>query len=127
MKMLQIEEEDDLLAWIDVTKPRADGMDTYQDGPVISSFRREFRGPPDGSVLYGRLYISPANGVDKFGRKKVYGRWDKVKLPDGRELPVCFRLGNPDGMAELDPTPPPGFARFSRAMPLVAVHRFVYE
>jgi serine/threonine-protein kinase len=126
MKLLRIDIEDDAEAWIDLTKPRAQwGMTTYQDGPVVSSFVERFGDIPEGSVLFGRLYVS-GNGVDQFGRKKVYGRWDKVKLTDGRELPVCFRLGNPDGFAETEPSPP-GYARFPHNMPLVAVDRFVYE
>ena len=126
MKLLRIDIEDDAYAWIDVTKPRVEyGRTLYQDGPVVSSFVERFGDIPEGSVLFGRLYVS-GNGVDEFGRKKTYGRWDKVKLTDGRELPVCFRLGNPDGFAETEPSPP-GYARFPYIMPLVAVDRFVYE
>lgn len=126
MKMLRIDIADGEEAWIDLTKPRARrGLATYQDGPVVSSFVKRFGDIPEGSVLFGQLYVS-GNGVDEFGRKKVYGRWDKVKLTDGRELPVCFRLGNPDGFAELEPSPP-GHARLPHNMALVAVKRFVYE
>jgi serine/threonine-protein kinase len=126
MKMLRIDIEDGAEAWIDLSKPRAlSGLTTYQDGPVVSSFVYRFGDIPEGSVLFGRLYVS-GNGVDAFGSKKVYGRWDKVKLTDGRELPVCFRLGNRDGLYENEPSPP-GYARFPHNMPLVAVERFVYE
>jgi serine/threonine-protein kinase len=130
MKMLRIDIEDGAEAWIDLSKPRSDwSLTTYQDGPVVSSFVERFGDIPEGSVLFGRLYVS-GNGVDEFGSKKVYGRWDKVKLTDGRELPVCFRLGNRDGLYEStgDGAPlPPGYARFPHNMPLVAVDRFVYE
>lgn len=130
MKQLRIEVDDYAEAWIDVTKPRAEfGYTTFRDGPVVSSFAYRFGDIPEGSVLFGRLYVS-GNGVDKYGDKRVYGRWDKVKLTDGRELPVCFRLGNRDGLYENSdknaPTPPDQ-ARFPHNMPLQAVDRFVYE
>lgn len=130
MKQLRIEVDDFAEAWIDVTKPRAKfGYTTFRDGPVVSSFAYRFGDIPEGSVLFGRLYVS-GNGVDKYGDKRVYGRWDKVKLTDGREFPVCFRLGNRDGLYENSdknaPTPPDQ-ARFPHNMPLQAVDRFVYE
>jgi serine/threonine protein kinase len=130
MKQLRIEVGDYAETWIDITKPRARfGYTTFRDGPVVSSFVERFGDIPEGSVLFGRLYVS-GNGVDKYGDKRVYGRWDKVKLTDGREFPVCFRLGNRDGLYENRdenaPTPPDQ-ARFPHNMPLVAVDRFVYE
>ncbi|WP_375767794.1 hypothetical protein NR798_39930 [Archangium gephyra] len=72
-----------------------------------------------------RLWVT-GNGTDNEGRKQVFGRWDKAKLPDGREVPVCFNLMNPDGTYESE-VGPPGYARLPRQMPVVAVRRFVFE
>ncbi|HYO60234.1 serine/threonine-protein kinase [Archangium sp.] len=125
MKSLRIDIGEGRNAWLDVTKPRWNMRDNFTDGPVVSSFIDSFRDLPEGSVLYGWLWVT-GNGVDHKGRKKVYGRWDKAKLPDGTELPVCFILANPDGAHELE-VGPPGYARLPRQGPLVAVKRFVFE
>ncbi len=125
MKALRINIHDAVPAWLDVTKPRENMVDNYTDGPVVSSLLRDFGDLPQSAVLYGRLWVT-GNGVDVFGRKKVYGRWDRAKLPDGREVPVCFIMGNPTGLPEAEVSPP-GYARMARRAPLVAVKRFVFE
>jgi eukaryotic-like serine/threonine-protein kinase len=128
MKSLGIEPYDRKEAWLDVTKPRSRGRDNYKDGPVVSIFDEMFGAPgnlPVGSVLYGWLWVT-GNGTNEEGRKQVFGRWDKVKLPDGRELPVCFNLANRDGAYELE-VGPPEYARLPRRVPLVAVERFDFE
>ncbi|MCY1081667.1 serine/threonine protein kinase [Archangium lansingense] len=125
MKSLGIELYDGREAWLDVTKPWARGRDNYKDGPVISSLANSFGDLPEGSVLYGWLWVT-GNGTNEEGRKQIFGRWDKAKLPDGRELPVCFNLANPDGAYELE-VGPPEYARLPRRVPLVAVKRFVFE
>jgi serine/threonine-protein kinase len=114
-----------LNVWLDVTKPLARGLDNFTDGRVISSVEESLYGLPEGSLLYGWLYVT-GNGVNKWGQKKIYGRWDKAKLPDGRELSVCFVLANPDGADEVEPGPPT-YARLPRGVPLIAVKRFVFE
>jgi eukaryotic-like serine/threonine-protein kinase len=125
MKSLRIESYDGREAWLDVTKPRSNDLDNFADGLVISSFVRDFGDLPKGSVLYGRLWVT-GNGTDNKGRKQIFGRWDKAKLPDGREVPVCFNLMNPDGTYESE-VGPPGYGRLPRRVPLVAVERFVFE
>ncbi|OJT26882.1 hypothetical protein BO221_02380 [Archangium sp. Cb G35] len=125
MKALRIDIDDGREAWLDVTKPLVVGGDNYGDGPIISTFMDDFGDLPAGSMLYGRLWVT-GNGTDNEGRKQIFGRWDKAKLPDGREVPVCFNLLNRDGAYE--PTVgPPGYARLPRTVPLVAVDRFVFE
>ncbi|HEX5750738.1 MAG TPA: serine/threonine-protein kinase [Archangium sp.] len=125
MKSLNIDINDGRDAWLDVTKPLALGGDNYADGPVLSTFMDDFGDLPAGSVLYGRLWVT-GNGTDNEGRKQIFGRWDKAKLPDGRVVPVCFNLMNPDGVYE-STGGPPGYARLPRNITLVAVDRFVFE
>jgi serine/threonine-protein kinase len=125
MKSLRIHIDDGREAWLDVTKPLVAGGDHYADGPILSTFMDDFGDLPAGSVLYGRLWVT-GNGTDDEGRKQIFGRWDKAKLPDGREVPVCFNLMNRDGTYE-SRVGPPGYARLPRHVPLVAVDRFVFE
>lgn len=125
MKALRIDIHDGRDAWLDVTKPLVLGGDNYADGPVISTFLRDFGDLPKGSMLYGRLWVT-GNGTDNEGHKQIFGRWDKAKLPDGREVPVCFNLMNRDGVYE-SRVGPPGYARLPRTITLVAVDRFVFE
>jgi serine/threonine-protein kinase len=111
--------------WLDVTKPRYRGLDNYTDGPIISSVANSKGDMPEGSLLYGQLWVN-GNGVDHRGHKRLYGRWNRLKLPDGRELPVCLILGGSEGLAEVQ-IGPPGYARFPRIAPLMSVKRFVFE
>jgi serine/threonine-protein kinase len=97
-----------------------------EDGPIVSSLEGDIGDMPEGTLLYGYLYVSGDWGENRFGGKKVYGRYHKAKLPDGREFPVCFMLGNEDGMPRLAGSPP-GEVWLWRSLPIRPVERYIYE
>ncbi len=97
-----------------------------EDGPIVSRLEGDIGDMPEGTLLYGYLYVSGDWGENRFGGKKVYGRYHKAKLPDGREFPVCFMLGNEDGMPRLDGSPP-GEVWLWRSLPIRPVERYIYE
>jgi serine/threonine-protein kinase len=96
------------------------------DGPIISKLEDNIGDMPEGTLLYGYLYVSGDWGENRFGGKKVYGRYHKAKLPDGREFPVCFMLGNADGVPRLQDSPP-GVVWLWKSLPVRPVKRYIYE
>jgi serine/threonine-protein kinase len=115
-------------------KPGAIGAETLEearavfrdDGPIISKLEYNIGDMPKGTLLYGYLYVSGDWGENRFGGKKVYGRYHKAKLPDGREFPVCFMLGNADGVPRLQDSPP-GVVWLWKSLPVRPVKRYIYE
>jgi serine/threonine protein kinase len=72
---------------IDINQP-GDGLGTYSPGPLVS---RVEKGPmPEGTLLYGQLWTE---GLTKFGKGAVLGRYTEALFPDGRRIPVCILLG----------------------------------
>ncbi len=97
-----------------------------EDGPIVSRLEGDIGDMPEGTLMFGYLYVSGDWGENRFGGKKVYGRYHKAKLPDGREFPVCFILGNEDGMPRLAGAPP-GVVWLWRSLPIRPVKRYVFE
>jgi serine/threonine-protein kinase len=65
----------------------------YREGPVTSrveDFFENQRALPEGTLLYGRLWILDSKGL-------VMGRWTEALLPDGRKFPVCYVLSDRTG------------------------------
>jgi serine/threonine-protein kinase len=107
-----------------LTDPQQGEPDQYgsmaiiSSGPIISQVRWSRNpGIPKGTLFYGRLY---AEG------KNVYGRYDQARTPQGKTLPICFTLGDEDGIPDKEPGPRPGLYRIPRALPAFAVKRFVF-
>jgi serine/threonine-protein kinase len=61
-----------------------------RDGPITSMLRDEQGKLPAGSLLYGQVWTTDG--------EYAFGRYTRVKTPDGREYPVCFRLSNEEGL-----------------------------
>jgi serine/threonine-protein kinase len=97
-----------------------------EDGPIVSRLEGDIGDMPEGTLMFGYLYVSGDWGENRFGGKKVYGRYHKAKLPDGREFPVCFILGNEDGMPRLAGAPP-GVVWLWRSLPIRPVKRYIFE
>jgi serine/threonine-protein kinase len=96
------------------------------DGPIISKLEDDIGDMPEGTLLYGYLYVRGDWGENRFGGKKAYGRYHKAKLPDGREFPVCFMLGNADGVPRLQDSPP-GVVWLWKSLPVRPVKRYIYD
>ncbi|MBN1207311.1 MAG: hypothetical protein JXB05_20675, partial [Myxococcaceae bacterium] len=61
----------------------------YREGPITSrmeSLPGDQCGPPEGTLLLGRLWVVDADA------SRVMGRFTEAVLPDGRRVPVCFVL-----------------------------------
>jgi serine/threonine-protein kinase len=106
-----------------LTDPQQGGPDRYgssalvRSGPIISQVRGSLNpGIPEGTLFYGRLYTEGKN---------VYGRYDRARTPQGKTLPICFTVGDEDGLAKSLGSKP-GATLIPRAIPAIAVKRFVF-
>jgi len=80
-----------LLITVDVTKGRIpeplakdeDAMTVYKDGPVTGAFGEAEGKAPAGTRLEGHLWTTG---------DRIYGRYRRATLPDGRTVPVCVEL-----------------------------------
>ena len=77
--------------WIDMTKGRTpkpltkreDAYTVYKDGPVTGELGRDERKAPEGTLLEGHLWTTG---------DRIYGRYHRAHLPDGRTVPICLEL-----------------------------------
>ncbi|WP_426757290.1 serine/threonine protein kinase [Myxococcus sp. Y35] len=60
-----------------------------RDGPIISKLEKPMWSLPAGTLVYGQVWT---------GGENITGRYTRVRTPDGNEYPVCFLLGNEEGM-----------------------------
>jgi serine/threonine-protein kinase len=128
MERLGFTENTSGLLVLDIHQPdTASGeLGRYQDGPITSVLKwDEKRILPPGSLLIGTLWTyggrKPRAGVDM-----TYGRYTEVRTPQGERYPVCFLLGNRDGVPQ-EETSRPGAVVLPRTLPFFAVKRFVFE
>jgi serine/threonine protein kinase len=108
------------LAIIDINQPGDEGqVGTYQAGPIISRLVTEgLPSPlPEGTLLYGQLWTE---GLTKWGRPAVYGRYTEALLPDGRRVPICFTPNDQTGLAAKDESSTPGQTRLRRMWSAIA-------
>ncbi|MDY7231408.1 serine/threonine protein kinase [Hyalangium rubrum] len=112
---------------VDVQQPGTSG-DTgrYQDGPITSVLLGEPTATlPAGSLILGTLWTSSGR-IDRWGDAKVYGRYTEVRTPNGQRYPVCFTLGDEDGVPQLEGSQP-GAALLPRSVPFKIVKRYIFE
>ena len=97
----------------------------YQDGPITSVIKGDSKGIlPSGSLLIGAL---KTYNKSKYPDEHVtYGRYTEVRTPQGKRYPVCFLLGNEDGVPQYEASQP-GAVVLPRTLPFFAVKRFVFE
>jgi serine/threonine-protein kinase len=93
----------------------------YRDGPLVSQLDESMGDLPQGTLVYGYLWT---------GGKRIVGHYDRVKLPTGETLPVCFALGfeaTDNGIPNVYPSPGPGAVTLPQVVPIVRVYRFEGE
>ncbi|WP_245815027.1 hypothetical protein [Cystobacter ferrugineus] len=124
---LKIRTGSDLRAVVDINQPGDMSEEgTYQDGPIIGRLTVGDGNLPEGTLLHGRLWTGP-NIYDvetNVERAAVMGRYTLAVLPDGRKLPVCIVLGNPDGRVPMREGSKAGAAVLNRELPVSAVWRW---
>lgn len=104
---------------VDVNQPGHYGqVTTIQDGPIVSRLDENMEGMPEGTLLYGYLWT---------GGEKIFGHYDRAKLPNGDILPVCIALGgfsDKQGLPKLWGSTAPGTVEIARQVPALMVERF---
>ncbi|MCY1075533.1 serine/threonine protein kinase [Archangium lansingense] len=116
--------DSDLLAVVDINQPSdVSEPGVYTDGPVIGRITEGDGNMPEGTLLHGRLWTGPGiyDLEANVPRAAIMGRYTLAVLPDGRKLPVCIVLGNPDGRVPKREDSKEGAALFSREAPVSAV------
>jgi serine/threonine-protein kinase len=75
---------------VDVTKriprpltKREDALTVFQDGPVTGELAEAEGKAPKGTRLEGHLWTTG---------DRIYGRYRRAQLPDGRTVPICVEL-----------------------------------
>lgn len=109
---------------IDINQPgEVQQEGSYHPGSIISRVvKHSWEGPlPDGTLLYGQLWTE---GLTKYGKEAVLGRYTEALLPDGRRVPVCFILGDQTGLTAKNPGSKAGDARLPRQWMGFAVRRW---
>jgi serine/threonine-protein kinase len=130
MAKLGFTEQTSGLLVLDIHQPDtpAGELGRYQDGPITSVLKGdEKRILPPGSLLIGELRTyrrrKSQSDVDV---DVTYGRYTEVRTPEGKRYPVCFLLGNPDGVPQYEASQP-GAVVLPRTLPFFAAKRFVFE
>ena len=113
---------------LDIKQPdsKSGELGRYQDGPITSVFLGAEKGTlPPGTLLIGALktYSKRKTRADL---DVTYGRYTEARTPDGERYPVCFLLGNEDGVPQYEDSRP-GAAVLPRTLPFFVVKRFVFE
>jgi len=106
---------------IDINQPGTNQQEgVYRSGPIVSKVvKYSWTGPlPEGTLLYGQLWTE---GLTKYGKEAVLGRYTEALLPDGRRVPICFVLGDQTGLTIKNPGSTPGQARLPREFGVLAV------
>jgi eukaryotic-like serine/threonine-protein kinase len=90
------------------------------EGPVTAEILGPWGSLPDKTPLYGELF---------FGEGRVYGRFNRLSLPDGALVPVCLSLteiGDPDQLGvKMRPGSTSEKARVNNAPWVMALSSFV--
>ncbi len=124
---LKIRTASHLQAVVDINQPgdmSEEGV--YTDGPVIGRLTVGDGNMPEGTLLHGRLWTGPGiyDLETNVERAAVMGHYTLAVLPDGRKLPVCIVLGNPDGRVPKREGSKEGAAVLNREVPVSAVWRW---
>ncbi|HYI01690.1 serine/threonine protein kinase [Hyalangium sp.] len=109
---------------IDINQPGTDEQEgIYREGKIVSKVvKYSWTGPlPEGTLLYGQLWTE---GLTKYGKEAVLGRYTEALLPDGRRVPVCFILWDQTGLMIKNEGSEPGAARLPREVTVLAVRRW---
>jgi len=128
MRKLGLTERTSGLLVLDVRQPDTGTgeLGRYQDGPITSVIKWDEKGIlPSGSLLIGALKTYN-RGQSMPDVDVTYGRYTEVRTPEGKRYPVCFLLGNPDGVPQFEASQP-GAVALPRTLPFFAVKRFVFE
>jgi serine/threonine protein kinase len=120
MKSIGLKPGSKAFATFDINQPGfMSDFGVYQEGPIVSAVT-ELDTPntlPVGAKLYGYVWEM---------EKDVHLHWDRIELPDGRQLPFCAVLGhNEDGGSWKDPGPMPGTFTTSKKAPITVTDRFI--
>jgi serine/threonine-protein kinase len=119
----QLDEASPLMALADINQPAdIEKEGTYRDGPVVGRITEGLGGPPDGTLLFGRIWTG--RGIHDEGHPAVIIRYTEAQLPDGRRVPVCIVLGGPDGRVDERKGSKPGAVRLARVLPANIVRTF---
>jgi serine/threonine protein kinase len=113
---------------LDVHQPdtATGALGRYQDGPITSVLKWDEKGIlPSGSLLIGALWTYSGR-KSRSGLDVTYGRYTEVRTPEGQRYPVCFLLGNPDGVPQYEESQP-GAVVLPRTLSFFVAERFVFE
>ncbi|KFA91736.1 serine/threonine protein kinase [Archangium violaceum] len=124
---LKVRTGSELRAVVDINQPgdmSEEGV--YTDGPVIGRLTVGDGDMPEGTLLHGLLWTGPGiyDLETNVERAAVMGHYTLAVLPDGRTLPVCIVLGNPDGRVPKREGSKEGAAVLNRELPVSAVWRW---
>ncbi|HZH17447.1 MAG TPA: serine/threonine protein kinase, partial [Archangium sp.] len=124
---LKVRTGSELRAVVDINQPgdmSEEGV--YTDGPVIGRLTVGDGNMPEGTLLHGRLWTGPGiyDLETNVERAAVMGHYTLAVLPDGRKIPVCIVLGNPDGRVPKREGSKEGAAVLNREVPVSAVWRW---
>jgi serine/threonine-protein kinase len=109
-----------LFVTVDVTKGKVpkpllkdeDAFTVFKDGPVMGALSLTFDKAPAGTRLEGHLWITG---------DRIYGRYRRAHLPDGRTVPICVELGQLDVGVEKGEYSKPGYTVFELELEAIAV------
>ncbi|HEX8702477.1 MAG TPA: hypothetical protein VF815_26825 [Myxococcaceae bacterium] len=128
MEKLGITERTAGMLFLDIHQPDTESgeLGRYQDGPITSVLLGAERGNlPPGTMLIGALKTYSKRKT-RSDFDVTYGRYTEARTPEGKRYPVCFLLGNPDGVLQYEDSRP-GAVVLPRTLPFFAVKRFVFE
>jgi serine/threonine-protein kinase len=105
---------------LDINQPgKNTDRGTYRPGPITS---KVVEGPlPEGTLLYGHFWME---GLTKYGREAILGRYTEALLPDGRRVPVCIIPGDLSGLMVVGEGSKPGEAILPKEMSALAVEQW---
>jgi serine/threonine-protein kinase len=128
MEKLGVPERADGRLVLDIHQPDTESgeLGRYQDGPITSVLLGITKGMLSaGTLLIGELRTySKSKSIP--GVEVTYGRYTEARTPEGKRYPVCFLLGNVDGVPQYESSQP-GAVVLPRTLPVFAVKRFVFE
>jgi eukaryotic-like serine/threonine-protein kinase len=129
MKQLRLDIGESGLLFLDVHQlesKRGGEVGVYKDGPIVSVFKGSAQSTlPYGTLLKGTLWTYSGR-KSRSGLDIAYGRYTEAETPDGKRYPICFILGDREGVNQ-EKSSQPGAVLLPRTLPFTIVKRFVFE